>query len=186
MANDTKEFKQLLGQFIRQLVPVQTEWVICKSVDWDKKTMVATGQKDSLDHEAVLLGKGSVFKRPKPETICLIGVIENRPGMAFLIDAEEVDEYLIEDSTGFKLNLKEGQLTINGDNLGGLVNAIELKTQIDKNTQILQNIQQVFNAWTPTPNDGGAALKSLVSQFTGLPYADLSNIQNEKIKQGNG
>jgi hypothetical protein len=45
-------------------------------------------------------------------------------------------------------------------------------------------IQQVFNSWTPIPEDGGGALKSLVNQFTSLQRADLSDIENQVIKHG--
>jgi hypothetical protein len=36
------------------------------------------------------------------------------------------------------------------------------------------------------PNDGGATLKALVTSFTALQRANLGNIENPKIKHGNG
>lgn len=178
------EFNELLGRRIKELMPVQTVWAVCKSVDWDKKVMIATGQTDSLDYEDVSLGLGFQYIKPKAQTICLLGIEENNPANTFLINATEIEEIELQDATGFKIHLKDGKMTINGDSCGGVVNAIELKTQVDKNTLILEKIQQVFNTWVPAPQDGGSALKSLVSQFSALPRADLSNIENEKIKHG--
>ena len=183
--SEVSKFIELLTQKARELTPVQTVWATCKSVDWDNKRMVATGQTDDLDYEDVLLGNGFEFKKPKVGTICLLGVIQNNTAAVFLIDAAEIEEYLITDEKGFKLHLKEGKLTINGDEFGGIVKAPELKTQVDKNTEAIKALQQIFNSWTPVPEDGGAALKSLVSTFTSKPTADLSNIENETIKHGN-
>lgn len=178
------EFNKLIGQRIKELLPVQTVWAVCKSVDWESKTMTATGQSDSLDYEDVSLGVGWQYLKPKVKTICLLGIEENNPANAFLIDAFEIEEMELKDATGFKLHLKAGKLTINGDAYSGLVKAPELKQQLDKNTAILQMIQEVFTNWVAVPNDGGAALKTLAAQFTSLVRADLSNIENENIKHG--
>lgn len=178
------EFGKLLTRKTKDLIDVQTHWCIVKKVDWDKKTMTATGVVDDLDFYDVLLGLGSINRKPSVDSKCLIGIVNNNSAAAFLIECESVDEVEISDAMGFKLLLKEGVLTINGETLGGIVNAIELKTQLDKNTAVLEAIKLAFQSWIPVPNDGGAALKGLSSAFTGLPTADLSNIQNDKIKHG--
>lgn len=85
------EFNKLLGQRIRELVPIQTTWAKVKSVDWDKKTMTATGLLDDLDFYDVLLGIGSQSRKPKVGTKCLIGIIANSSN-AFLIEADELEE----------------------------------------------------------------------------------------------
>lgn len=178
-----KEFNELLSQRIKELIPTQTVWVTVKEVDWDEKTMTAVGVTDNLEYYDVLLGLQSEFKKPVVGSRCLIGIIENKDN-SFLLYATEIEEHLITDKTGFKIHLKNGELQLNGDSFSGLVKAPELKEQLDKNTLILEKIQDVFNDWVPIPNDGGAALKSLVTQFTTLERADLSNIENEKIKHG--
>lgn len=184
MGKELDNMVNLLTQQSKKAVPLQNTWVTCKSVDWSKKTMVCTSLTDGLDYYDVLLGIGAEYRKPKQKTKCLIGSIANKEAASFLIYAEEIEEYLIEDSTGFKFNLKDGKLTINGDQFSGIVKAPELKTQVDKNTEILKQIQTVFNSWSPISQDGGAALKALVTAFTSLPLADLSNIENENIKHG--
>jgi hypothetical protein len=178
------EFGKLLNQKAKAQVDVQTHWCTVKEIDWDKKTMTATGVEDDLDFYDVLLGLGSISRRPSLQSKCLIGIINNNPAAAFLIECEEIDSIEISDKTGFKLVLNNGYLTINGDQLGGIVDAIELKKQVDKNTELLKSIQNAFKSWIPVPNDGGATLKVNASSFTGLPTANLSNIQNKKIKHG--
>jgi len=179
------EFRDLLKQKAKSQVPIQTEWVEVKSVDWEEKTMVATGQENGLDYDDILLGLGNTFRKPVVKSMAIIGIINNSAA-AYMIDCEEVDEIEIIDKTGFKWHLKDGQLTINGDAFGGLVKAPELKTQVDKNTAVLKAIQEAFTNWVTAPNDGGAALKALAGTFTSLQRADLSGIENETIKHGNG
>ncbi len=177
------EFNRLLGQRIKEMLPVQTFWAVCKSVDWDAKTMVAVGQTDELEYEEVSLGNGSIYKRPAVDTMCLLGIIENNGAIAFLIAAEKIEETIV-DVDGFIIKINADGMTVNGDSLGGIVKARELKTQVDKNTAILEQVQQAFELWTPVPNDGGAALKTIAAAFTQLPRADLSGIENDKIKHG--
>lgn len=179
------EFVELLGIKAKEGIPIQTVWAVCKSVDWSKKTMVATGLVDNLDYQDIILGNGFEFKKPAVGSSCLLGIIQNNSAMTYLIDAKEIEEYLIVDKTGFKIILKDGKLSLNGEQFGGVVKAKELKIQIDKNTQAISSLQQILNSWVPVSNDGGAALKSLVSSFVSLPKADLTNIENETIKHGN-
>lgn len=179
------EFKNLMHEKMQQKVPIQTEWVKVSSVDWEDKTMVAIGEDNGLEYFDVVLGLGSINIRPKVDSLALVGSIHNGEA-CFMISCEEFDEIEFIDSSGFKVSLKDGLLLLNGDQFGGIVNAKELKAQVDKNTEILKQMQTVFNTWSPVPNDGGASLKAMVSSFVSLPRTDLGNIQNTKIKHGDG
>lgn len=90
--NNISEFEQLLNSMAKGHVKVQTAWVIVKSVDWDSKTMVATGVLDDLDYNGVLLGLGNNYRKPVINSKCLIGLIENQDAAAFLIEAERCSE----------------------------------------------------------------------------------------------
>ena len=177
-----EDFGKLFNQRGKSLQEIQTHWAIVKGIDWDNQTMTATGVTDDLDFYDVVLALGSIKRRPKIGGKCLIGIVNNNPAATFLIDCEEIEEYEIIDGTGFKINLNNGLLTFNGQLNGGIVKAPTLKTEIDKNTLVLQTMQQVFSSWMPVANDGGAALKALVTQFISLALADLSAIENTAVK----
>jgi hypothetical protein len=181
--NITK-FGKLLTEKTKALIDVQTHWCIVESVDWTEKTMIATGLTDDLDFHDVNLGIGAIHTKPSLKSKCLIGIINNNPADAFLIESEQIDEIEIIDKSGFKIHLNNGKMTINGNKFGGLVDAKELKKQVDKNTLILKQIQSVFQSWVPVPNDGGASLKALVTGFIAMQTADLSNIENKNIQHG--
>lgn len=185
MSKHLVEFRKLLAEKMNAKVPIQTEWVKVSEVDWKEKTMVAIGENNGLEYFDVLLGLGSLNIKPKLESLALVGSIHNGEA-CFMISCEEIEEIELIDKTGFKVSLNSGLMLINGDGYGGIVNAKELKTQVDKNTLILEKMQSVFQSWIPVPNDGGASLKTMVDQFVALQRADLSSIENLKIKHGNG
>jgi len=135
--------------------------------------------------------KQTLILVPKMHSTVLVAQIGNDLNTLYVIAINEVERIQgkfkaldVADDAGFTIGLENGVLKLNGDQFGGIVKAPELKTQVDKNTLILQKMQETFNSWTPIPEDGGAALKALVSQFTSLSRADLSNINNDKIKHG--
>lgn len=86
-----REFKKLIDQKAKRQIPIQTEWVKVESVNWDDKTMVAIGEENELPYEDVLLGLGSIYKKPIPGALALIGIINNSAG-CYLIDCEAYDE----------------------------------------------------------------------------------------------
>lgn len=110
-----QEFKKILQGQTKEMIEVQTHWVVTKSVDWDTKRMVATGLLDGLDFSNVLLGLGSVYLKPTPKSKCLIGLINNNPASAFLIEAEEIEAVEINDKAGFKTVLNNGKLLVKNE-----------------------------------------------------------------------
>lgn len=183
MSKELIEFKKLITKKAKLKVPIQTEWVKVAEVDWDEKTMTAIGESNALEYFDVLLGLGAMYQRPKIGSLALVGSINNGEA-SFMISCEEIDEMEWTDKSGFKWHLNNGLLKMNGDQFEGIVKAPELKIQIDFNTAILEAIQNAFAAWVPVPNDGGAALKTLIAAIPNMQRADLSNIQNTKIKHG--
>lgn len=95
MSEEVQKLAETLSQMAKRHVKVQTAWAIVKSVDWGERTMVATGVADDLDYLDVLLGLGSIYRKPKPGDKCLIGLVENQDEAAFLIDAEQVEEMIV-------------------------------------------------------------------------------------------
>lgn len=105
-------------------VPIQTEWVTVKSVNWDDKTMVGTGELNDLDYEDVLLGLGAVYKKPKVGSLALVGKINNSAG-CFLIDCEGYEEIeLNTELTNLQVKKQGIRLKRNEDDLLSVLNAM--------------------------------------------------------------
>lgn len=88
------EFSGLLAQKMKAGQAVQTAFAVVKDVDWDKKTMTATGVVDDLDYDDVLLGLGEIYTKPKVGSLVLVGLINNQGNNSFLIWSEEVEEWI--------------------------------------------------------------------------------------------
>lgn len=185
MGKELSKFKKLLTDRITSKIPIQTEWAKVSSVDLENKTMVAIGELNNLEYHDCLLGLGSIITVPKIDSLVLIGSIHNGEA-CFLISAEEIDTIQLTDSTGFKVSLNAGEMKINGEAFGGIVNAVELKEQLDKVKAIVAGIQNAFSNWAVVGGDGGAGLKALSNSFTNLENGDFSNIENPTIKHGDG
>ena len=148
MSNKIADFVGLLGQHRNGGVPVQTVWAVAKSIDWETKTMVATGQIDNLDYHNVLLGNGHEYKKPKDGTICLLGIIQNNAAMTFLIDAQEIEEHLlIQDKTLFKMDLNGFLMQRENSDLKKI-----LQDLIKEVNLLNQELQKVVVSVGVTPN----------------------------------
>ncbi|MGY0426007.1 MAG: hypothetical protein ACWIPI_04140 [Polaribacter sp.] len=89
---ELNEFTKLLDLKAKGNAKVQTHWAEVVEVDWNTKTMTAKGLTDDLEFYDVLLGIGSVYKKPTVGAKCLIGLILNNEAATFLIEAEAVEE----------------------------------------------------------------------------------------------
>ena len=122
--SEIDKFAELLERKVSDAGAVsssQLRFAICKEVDWDNRTMTAEGVSDGLPYYNVQLGFGYVDIKPATDTVCLIGVLEGKDTLTFLINAEEVD--LAE------INVKK--TVFNGGDNSGLVKIERLKDNIN-------------------------------------------------------
>lgn len=89
---ELNEFVNLLEVKAKGNAKIQVHWAEVTTVDWSAKTMTVKDLINDLEFYDVLLGLGSVFKKPTVGTKCLIGLILNNDAAAFLIEAEEIEE----------------------------------------------------------------------------------------------
>lgn len=195
---------------VRELARSGQETVakICK-VDrvYENRTIDCT----PIDEGAPLLGvnlqanQGSDFGVvviPKEGSYVVVGfVAEGSAGVVLLTDDIERVEAVIEkdtaravmDKEGVRINVGESIsveltkdcVTFNGGDLGGLVKVEDLTGRINTIEKDINALKNVFSGWTPSPQDGGAALKGAVSPWAGqtLTLTQRGDYENEKVKQ---
>jgi len=81
--------------------------------------------------------------------------------------------------------LKGGKIQLNDGGLGGLVKAQETADKIKALEQDLNTLKQVFTAWIPAANDGGAALKTAAATWLAqliMPLTKKGDIENVNVK----
>lgn len=174
-----EELKKAFQARIKDASQAQLRWVKALKIDWEEKTMTAMGVSDALEYYDIQLGTGSIFLKPKPDTTCLIGIIEGQEAAAFLLSAMEVEEITVDAET---------LISFNGGKLGGLV-------KVEALTNKLNELIDTFNKHTHTIPSGGistqgsATAQSTVAPVT-VPAIDKKqekvkreDYENEKIKQ---
>jgi hypothetical protein len=147
----------------------QLRFAVCKSVNWADRTMTATGVSDEVDYEGVQLGFGYVDIKPRVNTMCLIGILEGKEALTFLINAEGVE--LVE--------VKADTIRINGGLNDGLVKIKEL-------TDRLNALVNIFNSHTHTvATTGTAAAQSGMAAVVTVRAQSFkeSDYENKKITQ---
>lgn len=161
MSDSVAEFLALTGRRGKQSIIIQTAYAVCKHVDWENKTMTAVGQSDDLEYYNVRLGNGSIVKKPKPGTLCLIGLIENQAANSFLVDAAEIEEIIIT-SGDSEVTIKEEGVKINrsGENMKSVLNDL-----IDKMNELNTEVQKI-----------------IVIQGTSPDIPALTQLQEDKIE----
>jgi predicted transcriptional regulator len=167
--NELDKFADIFSRRLEGVKQAQLRFAVCKSVDWNEKTMTAVGVSDDVPYEGVQLGFGFMDIKPNPDTVCLIGILEGKEALTFLINAEEVE----------LAEVNSGTIEINGGKFGGLVKIQEL-------TDKLNALADAFNSHTHTvATTGTAAAQSGTAAATmaRVQRFNKSDYENEKIKQ---
>lgn len=172
--NEVDKFISFFNRRVETAKQAQLRFVTCKSVNWEERTMTATGVHDDVDYLDVQLGFGYVDIKPKKDTVCLIGILEGNEALAFLINAEDVE----------LAEVNAEQINFNGAQNGGLCNTPELKTQLEKMTSRIDGIIDALTNAQTGAQDGGAMFKGQVVAMlqTLVNKEDFSQIENENIK----
>lgn len=75
------------------------------------------------------------------------------------------------------------KIEINSGKNGGLINIKDLITQLNTIQDDINNLKNAITAWTPAPQDGGAALKTATSQWAAqqINKTKQADIEDTKI-----
>jgi len=147
----------------------QLRFAVCKSVNWNDKTMSAVGVSDDVPYEGVKLGFGFMDIKPKIETICLIGILEGKEALAFLIDAEDVE----------LVKIKSGKIEFNGGSLNGMV---KVEAMVDWMAKLHHDLQTLRTQLSAHPTAGNGLPLGLVFNPS-TPNPQIGTFANEKITQ---
>lgn len=125
--------------------------------------------------------EAGVMIYPVIDSVVLVGLIDDTD--AYLLQCSEVERMVIK-TENFRLEVDaQGNVVFNNGTNSGLVILPKLAIEIEKLNSYLNAIKQTFNSFVPVPGDGGAALKTAMSAaLATLPFADLSEVGNDKIK----
>lgn len=165
-----------IAELIRALSSKKSHNLLAEVISVDKvnKTLKVKVETANGEYEIPNVNAKSILTKsnniiigwPKKGSMVLIAQIEDSDDFVLLITEEIEEVYLV----GNKYSLVKGE---------------ELKKEIEKTNEVLDLIVSAFNSWTVVPNDGGAALKALISSvLTGKTTGQFNNILNDQVKHG--
>jgi len=140
---------------------------------------------------------GTGIYAPLPaDTLVVIGYVEMNPSYPYIqgvwgefYNAADFqpDECLIT-SGGQTIKVKGKEIEINGGAHGGLIRIEELKTNLQKNTEILSLILSVVRSPVPIAEPGSGSPSALQgalrAALLGRSVADFSRIENTRVRHG--
>jgi len=197
---------------IRQLAQsgTQTVSLVCTvdAVDKDARTIDCSPIDESAPLLAVNLqanqnSQWGLVVFPKVGSYVVVGFIANGDaGVVLLTDEIESVELTVKgeqeatatfNETGVTVKvadntsavLSKDGISLNGGTLGGLVKVEDLTTRLNAIEDDINSLKKVFSSWSPTPQDGGAALKASAASWAAqsLTLTKRGDYENEKVKQ---
>ncbi len=152
--NNISALAKAIKESGKRHLTIQAQWATVKEVDWEAKTMTATGVADDLDYLDVRLGLGVVHLRPKKDSLCLLGKIENQDAATYLIDAEEVEEMNVELTDGIRIimndqgyKIEKGSMSLRKvfDRLHTLIEGLKVNTPSGPSAGLLPDTVLALN-----------------------------------------
>ena len=146
---------------------------------------------DPLDESAPILGvslqgdqegEDGFLLLPKVGSYVIVGLIDGQDtGAVLLTDELDALEVKIGDQS---LEITSDGIILTGGALGGMVKVKELTDRLNNIERDVNSLKQILSSWSPMPNDGGAALKGVVSSWSSrrLQETKRSDYEDTKVK----
>lgn len=134
-------------------------------------------------YKSVSGGNIDVVMQPAVGSRIYIGRVGNSDEW-ILIKCGVIDAFMLKINDTM-IKATSAGLEFNNGTLGGLVKRDGLKNRLNAIEDDINKLKQFMLSWTPTPGDGGAALKLLISNWgvDKLKKTVNSDIENLKVKQ---
>ena len=179
-----------IADLIRQLAgkPDDT-FVLCTATNVDKSQYICDGEPikgEALIKDIRLVSKvGSnkgIAQIPKDKSLLLVAMFSKTDAYLIMCDEVESIEIIVGNS---KLEMLEDEIRMNDGNLNGLVKLDDLVERLNKIENDINNLKTAATGWTPVAQDGGAALKTAISTWSGsqLSRTISNDLENKKVTQ---
>lgn len=162
---------------------------VVKEVDADKAlcsvllTVDDEQPTEGICLNAVSLNNNGIMIYPKVGSNVVVGEVDGA-GKLCVIRCSDADEVRVTVGSS-KVSVKDGAIVMNGGELDGLPIVGKLAEEYRRLQNEINQLKRIFTIWAPVSNDGGAALRSLLSaSWLGeMSLTMQEDIENKKIKQ---
>lgn len=185
------EFAKLLSDFVKRRIPVTFQEGKVKSVSGSTCTVTPSdGGADIPDVRISALesDNNGIVSIPAKDSFCIIGIIQNDENNAFLFRAETYEKHIFKakDGATWEAN-SNGEIIMNGGNLGGLVKLQQLEQNLNSIKSYLSTLNGAISAAFTAVGAGASAngASGATSFNTAMSSQQLqyTSMENTKIKQ---
>ena len=194
--SNQEEQAKMFVESIERLIEKKIRYTNCDgvitSVNKDKFTCSLTIQNNTYTNVPLKVSifdnsssnQFSFIEIPAIDSNCIVSFRNNSNDRPHIISIETCQEILIQIENSI-LSIKDGVFSFNSGNNKGMVLLEKNIQRLNNIEKDLNNLKSAFNSWIPTPNDGGAALKSSTASWSNsmLLLTTNSDIENTKILQ---
>jgi hypothetical protein len=187
--NLEKQIEKALKAAINNMVPVVvTEGKVTAVNKAERTCNVDRGEMPDLLNvrlnSIIEAGNDLLTIYPKAESNVLCIMIEKNPADAFLLSTNNIEE-ISGEIGGQKFLWNKNGFVFNDGQIGGMVKASELKTQSEKDKDVIDAILQVINSSvipTASPGSPDAFQAALKLALTGKSTGVYTELENDKVK----
>lgn len=178
-----EQSKKNIGELLRMIVDDPTKEIysiICEVTELNETERTVDVAPLNGDAEifgvrlqsAISLNNGFVIF-PKIGSVVIVTFLNKLTG--YVSTFSEIDKIYID---------SENEIIFNDGSNDGIVKISPLVNKLNAIENDLNKIKSLFSTWNPIPNDGGAALKGLVSSWSSnqISPTQKTDIENDKIK----
>ncbi len=144
-----------------------------------------------IDESAPLLGVNLQANQQSEDGIVAFPAVGSYVVVSFLSEsvavvvlAEKVEKIVLKIGAT-TAEVVDGEITLNGGTLGGLVVSQKTTDKLNAIEGDLNELKTILTAWVPVLQDGGGALKAAVSSWAGQQITPTvaTDLENDKIVQ---
>ena len=154
-------------ELLRRQFMNQNDVMVAEVIEVDEGSRTCTVSDEDIDIPGVRLQvvDSAVGLLAVPAVGSYVAVLKlDMPGELLVIATSVIDSLAV--SIGSSLiEVKDGEIKINGGTLGGIVKIADVVSQLNALEQDLNTLKTVFASWVPVAQDGGASLKIASEQW---------------------
>lgn len=156
-------FRKAIKNIMREALLI--DGIITNTDDAESKFVCDVTVGDSINSviytnvqiKVLINSQASVIEIPQLNSNCTLMFRDANLGRPQIIMIDKVLKYLVNCTN----------VIFNGGNKGGLIDVVDLVTQINTLQKDVNILKTAFTTWAPVADDGGAALKAAAAEWSG-------------------
>ena len=143
------------------------EVMVVEVIEVDEPSRTCTVSDEDIDIPGVRLQvvESSAGLLAIPAIGSYVAVLKlDMPGEMMVIATSVVEKLTVSIGSSM-VEIKDGEITVNGGTLGGIAKTAEVAAKLNALEQDINTLKTIFASWIPVSQDGGSSLKIASEQW---------------------